>query len=208
MKLSMEQAGGVLGKSKKTMYNHKDAGKFTVEKDDEGRAVIDVSELMRVYKMTPDITKRIEDLQSGGSVKNQNSTQDYTSQGATKKESVKNSDYEIRIIKLEAELEKEKALKQRAEEDIEYFKEALKKEQDTSKKITLLLENKSQDPNEVWKNQFESLETRIANQITEKEREAEEQLKIVRDKANLEIEEAKEELTKEKNKSWLKKLFG
>ena len=49
MKMNISQAAKAVGKSRKTLYRHIDAGKVSVEKDATDSPVIDVSELQRVY---------------------------------------------------------------------------------------------------------------------------------------------------------------
>ena len=201
MKLSMEQAAQVIGKTKKTIYNHKDRNKFSYEQDEEGRAVIDVSELLRVYGSTPEIAQRLEELQSGS---NENViTQDYTAKKPTKKSSQDTSDYKMQIVRLEAELEKEKAIKIRAEDEVEYFKSALEKSQETAQKVTLLLEDKSNSGAGEWQQSLKALEARIANQEKSAKEDKERADKILRQNRAL-----KQALDAEKNKSIWKKIFG
>lgn len=203
MKLSMEEAALVIGKTKKTIYNHKDKNKFTYEIDSEGKAVIDVSELLRVYGSSSDINDRLKNLEAERrgevSVKQDNYT------APSRKEEAAITDYKIRLAKLEAELDKEQQLKRKAEEQVDYFKGALEKAQETSQKITLLLENKSQDSEkeDKWQSSIQALESRIANQETKAREEEERAQKILRQNQAL-----KKQLEEEKNKSFLAKLFG
>lgn len=203
MKLSMEQAAQVIGKTKKTIYNHKDRNKFSYEQDEEGRAVIDVSELLRVYGSTPEIAQRLEELQSGSNENKSVITQDYTDKKTTKKSNQDLSDYKMKIVRLEAELEKEKAIKIRAEDEVEYFKSALEKSQETAQKVTLLLEDKSNSGAGEWQQSLKALEARIANQEAKAKEEKERAEKILRQNRAL-----KQALDAEKNKSVWKKLFG
>lgn len=203
MKLSMEQAAQVIGKTKKTIYNHKDRNKFSYEQDEEGRAVIDVSELLRVYGSTPEIAERLEDLQSGSDENDSVITQDYTTKKPTKKLNQDASDYKMQIVRLEAELEKERAIKNRAEDEVEYFKSALEKSQETAQKVTMLLEDRSSKGAGEWEKSLKALESRIANQEATAKEEKERADKILRQNRAL-----KKALDEEKNKSFFKKLFG
>lgn len=203
MKLSMEQAAQVIGKTKKTIYNHKDRNKFSYEQDEEGRAVIDVSELLRVYGNTSEIAQRLEELQSGSNENENVITQDYTDKKTTKKSSQDLSDYKMQIVRLEAELEKEKAIKNRAEDEVEYFKSALEKSQETAQKVTMLLEDKSNSGGGEWEQSLKALEARIANQEKSVKEEKERAEKILRQNRVL-----KKALDAEKNKSIWKKIFG
>tara|TARA_R110002095_G_scaffold214205_1_gene205904 strand:- start:516 stop:1193 length:678 start_codon:yes stop_codon:yes gene_type:complete len=180
MKLSMEQAAVVIGKSKKTIYNHKDKNKFSYDFDEDGKAVIDASELIRVYGNKPDIAQRLKELQQPTNENESVSTQDYTKKT---KASVKESeivDYKIKLARLEAELDKEKTIKVKVEEDLEYFKEALEKSQETAQKVTFLLEDqrsKTQNHDEDWKKSIQALEEKIANQEKSAKEQAEEEAK-------------------------------
>ena len=202
MKISMEQAAYIIGKTKKTIYNHKDRSKFSYEQDDEGRTVIDISELMRVYGSTPAITKRIEELQSGEESSEGVITQNYTEKKKPQKTN-DNIEDKILIIKLESELEKEKALKNKVEDDVEYFKTALEKAQETAQKVTMLLENKKDSGAGEWEKSLKALENRISNQEKTAKETAEKEQKIIRQNRAL-----KKALDEERNKSFFKKLFG
>jgi hypothetical protein len=203
MKLSMEEAAQVIGKTKKTIYNHKDKNRFTYEIDSDGKAVIDVSELLRVYGSSSEINEKLEELvaERNGEVSVKKDT--YTA--ATKKEESVLTEYKIKLAKLEAELDKEHELKKKAEEQVDYFKEALEKAQDTSQKITLLLENKSQESEreEKWQSSMQALESRVSNQERDNKEEKERAQKILRQNQQL-----KKALEAEKSKSLWQKLFG
>jgi chromosome segregation ATPase len=224
MKLSMEQAATVIGKSKKTIYNHKDRNKFSFDTDEEGKAVIDASELLRVYGNKPEIIQRLKELQEPTNENGSVITPAYTKKSAPSVKESEIVDYKIKLVKLEAELEKEKALKMKVEESLDYFKEALEKAQDTAQKVTLLLEdqrNNKPETNNDWQKSLKALEDRIANQETSIQekiaQEAEKAAKEAQEKeelrAQLEEKEAilakKEEALKvEKSKSFLHKLLG
>ena len=207
----MEDAAYVIGKTKKTMYNHKDRNKFSYEQDNEGKIVIDVSELLRVYGSSPDITQRLEELQNGTSENESEITPSYTDTKKMKK-AEETTEYRIKIAQLEAELEKEKALKHKAEDEIDYFKTALDKAQETAKQVTLLLEDKSEESRgaDKWENTFKALESRISNQEkAAKDREEREQ-KLLDENRRIKQAYSKQRkaLEEEKNKPFWKKLFG
>lgn len=48
--VSISEASRMVGKSRGTLYRHNKAGDLSFEKDDEGNPVIQVAELVRVYK--------------------------------------------------------------------------------------------------------------------------------------------------------------
>lgn len=179
MKLSMEQAAVVIGKSKKTIYNHKDKNKFSYDFDEDGKAVIDASELIRVYGNKPEITQRLKELQEPTNENKSVSTQGYTKKIAPSVKESEIVDYKIKLARLEAELEKEKSIKIKVEEDLEYFKTALEKSQETAQKVTLLLEDQRSKSNssDDWKKSIQSLEEKIANQEKEAKDKAEEEAK-------------------------------
>lgn len=202
MKISMEQAAYIIGKTKKTIYNHKDRNRFSYEQDDEGRTVIDISELIRVYGSTPEITKRIEELQSRDGDNESVITQNYTEK-KRQKNTNNNLEDKILVVKLEAELEKEKALKKKVEEDVEYFKTALEKSQETAQKVTMLLEGKKDSGAGEWEKSLKALENRLSNQEKAAKETQEKEQKILRQNRAL-----KKALDEERNKSFFKKLFG
>lgn len=202
----MEQAAYVIGKTKKTIYNHKDRNKFSFEQDSNGKAVIDVSELLRVYGTSPEIARRLEDLQSGPTEEGQRSPFEINEKRSHRDRDAQ-QEYEIRIIRLEAELEKERALKEKAETEVDYFKEALDKAQENTKRITLLLEDKTEKSETKttpdWDTAIKALEGRIENQeATAKSLKEERQRAIQQNRA------LKEALEQEKSKTIWQKLFG
>lgn len=207
----MEDAAYVIGKTKKTMYNHKDRNKFSYEQDNEGKIVIDVSELLRVYGSNPEITQRLEELQSGTNESESEITPSYTDSRKVKKAD-ETTEYRIKIAQLEAQLEKEKALKSKAEDEVDYFKTALDKAQETAKQVTLLLEDKSEESRgaDKWDSTFKALENRIANQEKAAKEREERERKLLDE--NRRIKQAyskqKKALEEEKNKSFWNKLFG
>ena len=207
MKVSMEQAAYIIGKTKKTIYNHKDKNKFSYELDNDGKAVVDISELLRVYGDSKDIVTRIEGLSDINSSEKETSsviTPDYTTPVKTTKIDKQIENSKIDIIKLEANLEKEKELRRMVEEQNDYFKEALTKSQETANKITLLLEDKTgQGSNDDWKKSLKAMEARISNQEKAEKERADRENKIMRQNQVL-----RRKLEEEKNKSFWQKLFG
>lgn len=207
MKLSMEQAAVVIGKSKKTIYNHKDKNKFSYDIDVDGKAVIDASEVLRVYGNKPDIVERLKELQEPSNDKGSVITQGYTKKtsGGVKESEI--VEYRIKVATLEAELDKEKALKSKNEEDLEYFKEALTKSQETAQKVTLLLQDQRdkpiQNPDE-WKDSIKALEEKIANQEKEVKLKTEEDAK----EKELLLAKVSEHETEKKDLSKANKIYA
>lgn len=224
MKLSMEQAAIVIGKSKKTIYNHKDRNKFSYDTDEEGKTVIDASELLRVYGNRPDIIQRLKELQEPTNENASEITPNYTRKSTPTVKDSEIVDYKIKLVKLEAELEKEKALKMMVEESLDYFKDALEKAQETAQKVTLLLEDQRSNKAETnydWQKSLKALEDRIANQEsavqekialeaekTAKEAKEKEELKVQLEEKEKILIEKEEALALEKKKSFVHKLLG
>lgn len=226
----MEQAAVVIGKSKKTIYNHKDKNKFSYDIDGDGKAVIDASELLRVYGNKPEIVERLKTLQEPSNDKGNVTTQNYTEKTPSGVKESEIVEYRIKIVKLESELEKEKALKSKTEEDLEYFKDALTKSQETAQKVTLLLENqhgKTANIGNDWQQSLKALETRIANQekaakdkaetdvlektalekqLTEQRKEIEEQAQALEEAEDAELKRKEEEY--QAAQTWISKMFG
>ena len=213
----MEQAAIVIGKSKKTIYNHKDKNKFSYDIDEEGKAVIDASEILRVYGNKPEITERLKELQEPTKEQGSVNTQNYTKKASVTVKDSEIVEYRIKIAQLEAELDKEKSLKIKTEEDLEYFKEALIKSQDTAQKVTLLLEDKRDKPDhktDNWEKSLKALEERITNQEKDAKikseaeaKEKEELQKQLEEKENL-LKEKEEDLELEKHKSFIHRMLG
>lgn len=217
MKISMEQAAVVIGKSKKTIYNHKDKNKFSYDIDGDGKAVIDASEILRVYGDKPEIVERLKELQEPSNDKGNVITQSYTKKSSSTVKDSEIVEYRIKVVRLEAELEKEKALKIKTEEDLEYFKEALTKSQETAQKITLLLEDqrgKTDNKGNDWEKSIKAIEERIANQekaakeTAKKEAKKKEALQTQIEEKEKLIKEQEEALELEKHKSFIHKLLG
>lgn len=214
----MEQTAYVVGKSKKTIYNHKDANKFTWETNEEGTAVLDASELMRVYGSDAGISERLKELQEGGGVNSSVITQNYTPKQSVKKPSLTEEEY-IELIRLR----EEKRYKDERINDLENEKEKWEKlaqeSQTTANRITLLLEDQTNkaDKDDNWQKSIKALESRIANQEkAEKERQEREKklldenerIKRAYSRQKKELEAEKQKVEEEKNKGFFKKLFG
>ncbi|MCK5284316.1 MAG: hypothetical protein KAJ86_01875 [Alphaproteobacteria bacterium] len=204
MKLSMEQAAHVIGKTKKTIYNHKDSNKFSYEID-EGKTVIDVSELLRVYGSSSDISHRLEELQSNTSKNLSVITPSYTKKKAEKREENQLLEVKMELVKVQSELDKEKALKESAETSVDYFKEALEKSQEGQNRLTLILEDQRTKESGVgeWEKSLKALEQRLANQESASKEIKEREEKILRQNQLL-----KKALQEERKKGFFKRLFG
>ncbi len=205
MKLSMEQAAYVVGKTKKTIYNHKDANKFTWEADKDGKAVIDASELMRVYGDDSPIPEKLKEIEEGGSVNESVNTQNYTPKSGAKKPVVSDEDY-IELIRLREEVKFKAQKIDDLETDKEKWEKAANEAQKTAQGITLALEDlrDKATKKDKWETAIEKLEEKVANQDKETQKAVDE----IKKAASQRIAKARKELEDEKNKGFFQKLFG
>ena len=190
--LSMSEAAEMVGLTRPTFYRKvEELGVSTIDRD--GKKKVEVSELIRVFgsdvKMNRDSVSKVSEDKKTVKVTASNDTKDL----------------EVRLARLEAELEAERKLREEAKENIEYFKEQVALEKAEKNKITLLLEdhNKKNDSSKDLNKAISALESRIANQETKAEEEKERAQKILRQNQAL-----KKQLEEEKNKSFWAKLFG
>lgn len=144
MKISMEDAAYIIGKSKKTIYNHKDKGKFSFEIDSDNKAVIDASELIRVYGDKPLILERLKEIENREKGQGDSENTDVNTPSYNKKlsqKTLKSAEIEeqIRIVKLEAELESARMLIKKAEEHNDFLRDMLDEEKEERRKANLLL---------------------------------------------------------------------
>lgn len=211
MKLTMEQTAYVVGKSKKTIYNHKDANKFTWENNDEGTAILDASELIRVYGSDNGISGRLKELQGGDSVSKSEITPNYTPKPSVKKLSLSDEDY-IEFIKLRAEKQYKDERISDLESEKDKWEKLAQEAQKSVQNITLLLEDHTSksEKDDSWQRSIRALESRIANQEKAEKDRLEREQKILDE--NKRIKQAyskqKKELEAEKNKSFFQRLFG
>lgn len=211
MKLTMEQAAQVIGKTKKTIYNHRDANKFSWDTNDEGVMVVDASEILRVYGEDEPIPTRLKQLQEEGSVNGSEITQDYTPKRTSKNPTMSDEEYR-ELIKLREENKyKEKRIED-LEQDKEKWQNLASDAQNSVQKMTLLLEDQREkkDGSDKWGETLEALERRLANQDEEakKRLENEDALKAENLKMRRIAKKQQQALKEEREKSWLKKLFG
>lgn len=201
----MEQAAYVVGKTKKTIYNHKDANKFSWETDKDGKAVIDASELIRVYGSENPITERLKELEEGGSVTDSVNTQNYTPKNGGKKREMDDEEY-LEYIRLKEKVKYQDDRIAELETDKDKWQKAAEEAQKTAQGITLALEDlrEKSDKKDKWEEAIEKLESKIANQ----DKEAQKAMDEVKKAAAQRIAKAKKELEDERNKGFFKKLFG
>ncbi|MCS5597580.1 MAG: hypothetical protein NZ828_10015 [Alphaproteobacteria bacterium] len=190
--LSMSKAAEMVGLTRPTFYRKvEELGISTTDKD--GKKKVEVSELIRVFGSEVKMNREEVSKKPADTVQTKSPVSNDT------------KDLEIRIARLEADLEAEKKLRHEAKESIEYFKGQVALEKEEKNKITLLLEdhNKKQDDAQDLSKAMATLESRIANQETKAKEEQERAQKILRQNQAL-----KRALEEEKNKSFWRKLFG
>ena len=196
MKYTVSEAAKIVGITRQTIYRHIDTKPLTIEKDENGNQLIDASELMRVYGNDINFDALDETVDTPA-----NAT-DVTKSGTVTVTSIED---QIEIVRLKAELDKEKALRNGTEEENQYIKNLLEEEKAERKKANNLLEDmRSKDEqNDKWEKTLKALENRIANQERAAKEKEEREQKILRQNRSL-----KKALTEEKNKSIWQKLFG
>ena len=177
--------------SKPTLYADMKSGKLSYKIDDRSRRKINVAELERIYK------KREE-----GTL--QNETSKIVNQDNKKILSPNSDSFEIEIKYLKEMLDKQEEL---YKSQIEDLTEALKRSQEGQNKALLLLEDKTEGAGS-WEKQFKALESRLSNQIAEKDKEAEVRIKSLRKAAKKKIDEVNSALEAERNKNLWQRLFG
>jgi hypothetical protein len=143
MKVSMEDAAYIIGKSKKTIYNHKDKGRFSYEIDENERAVVDASELLRVYGDKPPVLERMKEIEERekGGVSEGQSTPNYKAESQKKTRDSLSVEEQVKQARLEAEIESMKALMKKSEEHNEFLKDMLEDEKEERRKANMLLQD-------------------------------------------------------------------
>lgn len=210
--VTMAKAAELVSMKRPTFYRKvKELNVSTVIDDITKKKMVDVSELMRVF---------------GDDFKlNQNEQQPASKASTDKKKTVQAVDSgqnnEIEIIKLKAELEKEKALRQSSEETVDYLKQQIELEKDEKKKLNLLLTDQRDKPgqSDAWTETLKKLEARIANQEKAAEEKARLEAEALAKQKELEealeqeekeklLKEQEEALELEKSKSFIHRLLG
>jgi DNA-binding XRE family transcriptional regulator len=194
MKYTVNQAAKIVGITRQTIYRHIDSKPISIEKDDNGNQLIEASELIRVYGDKADfsaLNKKAKKTtkEEGGDVTNVT-------------EKVTTIDDKIKIVKLEAEIDKLKELMKKSDEESSYVKDLLEEEKAERKKANNLLEDLRQKENREgeWRDAMKALEERIANQ--EEETKKRERILVQKNK------HLQSALQEEKSKGFFEKLFG
>lgn len=201
MQVNISQAADMVGVTRATFYRHIDKKGITVQKDEDGNPLVDVSELTRVYG------HRVKPLNSDAPKTEQADTPLNTQVMQPQNSNVNTTLLEEKIKHLEElrELDKVASKKQieNLENQIDYLQDSLSKSQDNQSKLTLMLEHKESQGTGEWQKAMKAVEARIANQESKAKEEQERANKIMRQNQLL-----KKALEDEKNKSFWQKLFG
>lgn len=197
MKYSISESARIVGITRKTLYKHIDKKPISTEKDNNGKPVIDASELIRVYgdQCKFNITDVNKDTEKGTQKSSNVSTSDSIEMAVTKKE--------LELLKSQMASEKDSL-----EEQIDYLRKKLDESTSESRKLTALITDQSQDNKaDDWQKSLKILEQRISNQEESAKVEqdkAEKENKILRNK----LEKEKEALAEEQGKGFWKRLLG
>ena len=197
MKYSISESARIVGITRKTLYKHIDKKPISTEKDNNGKPVIDASELIRVYgdQCKFNITDVNKDTEKGTQKSSSVSTSDSIEMAVTKKE--------LELLKSQMAPEKDSL-----DEQIDYLRKKLDESTSESRKLTALITDQSQDNKaDDWQNSLKILEQRISNQEESakiEQEKAEEENKKLRD----DIKKEKEALAEEQEKGFWKRLLG
>lgn len=202
MKYTVIQAAKIVGKTRQTIYRHIDSKPISVTKDDDGNQLIEASELIRVYGNNIDFeavnSDKPKDVTS-------NKLQDVTPKTPAIPPSMED---QIKLVKLEAQIETLKAQLESKEDETTYIKQLLEEEKAERKAANNLLEDHREKESQ-WEKQFRGMESRVAN--------IEKSSKIWEDRARKQLKEKKElqaslneknKELEENNKNWFRRLFG
>lgn len=192
MKLTLGQAAKEVGISKPSLSAAIKNGRLSAHKNESGAYEIDPAELFRVYPPKANTNGEVngKKLTSPNPVSRGNKTNPSPALTA---------DNEVLDLLLE---EKDKAIR-RLEEEKEKIRQDLEDQKEQSKRITMLLEDKSSSKSDNWENSIKALESRISNQERAAKEEKERAQKILNQNRAL-----KKALEAEKSKTLWQKLFG
>ena len=178
--------------SKPTLYSDMNDGQLSYTLDDRNRRRLDVAELQRLYSL------RRKEVEEGDNVRNRSTETN---------SDVRKEDTRLELLQQEIKFMKRELENRR--EEVTRWQDAFEKAQETAQKVTLLLEDKSQngageDKEAQWQSAFKTLEERLAN----KEAENEQKIVQLRKQASQRVSRLKQELETERAKTFWQKLFG
>lgn len=182
--LKVPQIAKIIGKTDKTIHNHRNAGKISMEQDGDGEWAAQIAEVQRAYRGIPDIAERIKSFFGDNPPVNQN-------EGGT---GALNTKKEPRAEAV-AELETYKALLAEKNAQMEKMQEVYDRSLATVNSMTKLLEHKNE--------QTEAL-TNSITKILERDQRREERA----ERRRAELEKKRREETKQNNTGFFGKLFS
>ena len=198
-KVSVSKAALLTGKSKETINLATNSGKISYTLNQSGHKVIDIAELERVYPLV----KSMDEIEESGKVSN---SQPDTNSDASDK------DAQIALLRLKLEsaqmlnetlTSERQRERNQLENEIENLRSSLEKSQDQHSKAMLLITDQSSSKNDDLEMTMRALENRISNQEAVTEEQKKRELRIRK-----KYRQMKEALEEEKQKSFLKKIFG
>ena len=197
--LNMSEAAEMVGMTRPTFYRKIKELNLSTTPDHNGRQKVEVSELIRVFGT---------DFQVRDSRSNQKNTEKSSvSKASNRTKTDKNTVHDqVHIARLEGELEKEKSLRTQSQEHADFLRTQIEAEKEEKNKMSMILTDQrdhSTHQAQEWKNAFEALETKVANQKTAQYEEKAKIQKILKQNNLL-----KRALQTEKKKSVWQKLFG
>lgn len=182
--LKVPQIAKIIGKTDKTIHNHRNSGKLTMEKDGDDEWAASVAEVQRAYRSVPNIADRIKNYFDDNAPVNQNERKE---EAITRKpeSSTLEEGYKALLAEKDAQIEK--------------MQEVYDKSLAAVDTMTKLLEHKN--------DQTDSL-TNAITQIIERDQRREERAAERRaEKRKAELAKKREEEA-EKNKTIWQKIFG
>ena len=213
--VSITEAAKMAGVSRATIYNDIDSGTLSFETGPKEKKMINVSELQRVYKTLKlpndsDNSKGVEKRQERQNEQNSGTGGQIAVLQERLEAEKKRSEHLEEMLKKEQEERKRE--RETAKQFEEYMKEQLTNQGDNIKNFTRLLEDqrgsKSNDDQDELKQTVQALKKEIEDQKEEARKKEEARRKALK-KRQEEMEKKKaEEEEAEKNKPFLKKLFG
>lgn len=149
-KFSVSAAHRITGKSRTTLNKHIKSGKLSIERDADGKPLIDAAELIRCYGADAcDFDRAGADAPAGGG--QQGPGQRVTSEATTVQR-------ELDTLREERERERRQLTEQ-----IERLQQALDRTHEGHSRALLLIESRGDSAGE-WRRAVEKLEQRVANQ--------------------------------------------
>ncbi|TWT96921.1 hypothetical protein Pla108_26970 [Botrimarina colliarenosi] len=203
-KVTVKEAALLSGKSRETINAATKSGRLSYSLDGKNKKVIDVAELERVYPLTKSVDEIRETVGQGKAPVRSGRASlepDVRERIAGLTERLAASET------LQATLTAERVRERRQlEDEIAHLRETLAKAQDQHNKALLLITDETKGASgrtSDWERSIKALEKRIGNQ--------EQQAKDYRgrlDEATRKIDQYRQALRAERNKSFWKKLFG